>query len=124
MRLRIVMILWMAISVIVSCKTAVAENPLVQPNVAELVMDSRTTLVDVRIPEQFNEKTAKNAVNIPLAEIKNNLAFFRSKEQIVVFCNTGKQAGKAMEILRKNGVKNAVSGKTVHNIIAIQNEKK
>lgn len=107
-----------------SCKTAVPISEVSRAEVKGLIINPETTLVDVRIPEEFSEKTAEGAVNIPLAKIKENLNFFRKQKQIVVFCNRGRQSEEAIEILKKNGITNVHSGKTVQNVTAIQNEKK
>lgn len=98
----------------------VATNPA---NFKEIVNDPETTIVDVRIPEQFNEKTAKGAVNIPLAKIEDNIDFFKKQKKVVLFCNRGVQAQQALDILKKNGVENVYFGKTLNNVEAIQNEK-
>lgn len=107
-----------------SCKTAspVAEDS--RAEIKELVMSPETTLVDVRIPEEFLEKTAEGAVNIPLAKIEDNLDFFQTQKQVVLFCNRGRQSEEAIKILKKNGITNVYSGKTVQNIDAIKNERK
>lgn len=106
-----------------SCKTATPELAE-RPDMKALVKNPATTIVDVRIPEQFKENGVKEATNIPLAEIENNLDFFRSKENIVVYCNRGRQAEEAVKILKKKGINNVYSAKTVENVKAIQNEKK
>jgi len=111
---------FLASSVIVSsCKTATAESP--KANIREVVNSSDVTLVDVRIPEQYSEGTAKNAVNIPLADLQNNIETLKGKK-VVVFCNKGIQADQAMEILKKNGIE-AYDGTTWKNVKAIQAEK-
>lgn len=108
---------------LVSCSTATtfAENSAV--NIKPIVKDPETAIVDVRIPEQFEEGSAQNAVNIPLATINDNLEFFRKQKNSVIYCNSGKQAQEAMEILNKNGIENVYYGKTLKNIKAIQAEK-
>lgn len=103
-----------------------AVKPVVEDTliiVKELVKDPETALVDVRVPEQFTEGSAANAVNIPLATIENNLDFFRKQKNTVIFCNTGRQANEAMTVLKKNGIKNVHYGKTLKNVKAIQAEK-
>lgn len=79
------------------------------------------TLVDVRVPEEFAESPVKNAVNIPLSQIENNLDFFRKQSRTVMYCNTGKQTAEAMEILKKNGIRNVYSVKSWKNAFAMQN---
>lgn len=92
-----------------------------KPNIKEVVNSADVTLVDVRIPEQYQAGTAKGAINIPLAEIQNNIDSLKGKK-VVVFCNKGIQADQAMEILKKNGVE-ADDGTTWKNVKAIQDEK-
>ncbi|MDC8102719.1 rhodanese-like domain-containing protein [Chryseobacterium rhizosphaerae] len=105
--------------ILASCKTTnLAEAP--KANIKEVVNSSEVTLVDVRIPEQYAAGTAKDAINIPLAEIQNNIETLKGKK-VVVFCNKGMQADQAMEILKKNGVE-AYDGTSWKNVKAIQNE--
>ncbi|CEJ72003.1 rhodanese-like domain-containing protein [Chryseobacterium oranimense] len=94
---------------------------VLKPNIKEVVNSADVTLVDVRIPEQYQAGTAKGAINIPLAEIQNNIDSLKGKK-VVVFCNKGIQADQAMEILKKNGVE-AYDGTTWKNVKAIQDEK-
>jgi len=105
--------------IVSSCKTATSEHP--KANIRDVVNSSDVTLVDVRVPEQYSEGTAKNAVNIPLADLQNNVETLKGKK-VVVFCNKGIQADQAMEILKKNGVE-AYDGTTWKNVRAIQDEK-
>ncbi len=107
-----------------SCKTALPAPQDSRAEVKEMVTNPEATLVDVRIPAQFAEKTAPGAINIPLASIEENLDFFRKQKQIVVFCNTGRQSSEAMEILKKNGITNVYNAKSLQNIEAIQKQKK
>ncbi|WP_048500999.1 rhodanese-like domain-containing protein [Chryseobacterium sp. BLS98] len=103
-----------------SCKTADTAGAL-KPNIKEVVNSADVILIDVRILEQYQAGTAKGAINIPLAEIQNNIDSLKGK-RVVVFCNKGIQADQAMEILKKNGVE-AYDGTTWKNVKAIQDEK-
>ena len=107
-----------------SCKTAAPVAEVSRAGMKEMVTSPETTLVDVRIPEQFSEKTSPGAVNIPLAKIEDNLDFFRKQKQIVIFCNSGKQAAQAVEILKKNGIQNVYDAKTLQNVTAIKKQQK
>jgi phage shock protein E len=103
-----------------ACKTAaVTEAP--KADLRAVINSPDVTLVDVRVPEQYAEGTAKNAVNIPLAEIQNNAASLKGKK-VVVFCNKGIQADQAVEILKKNGVE-VYDGTSWKNVKAIQDQK-
>ncbi|GAB0156619.1 hypothetical protein CHRYSEOSP005_18860 [Chryseobacterium sp. Alg-005] len=106
--------------VLSSCKTA-SKPSVTALNIIDVVSSPDVTLVDVRIPEQYAEGTAKNAINIPLAEIQNNIEALKGKK-VVVFCNKGMQADQAMDILKKNGIE-AYDGTTWKNVKAIQEQK-
>jgi len=112
----------MAVSLIVSsCKTATLTQNNSTINIKEVINSTDVTLVDVRVPEQYKEGTARNAINIPLTEIQNNIDSLKGKK-VVVFCNKGIQADQAIEILKKNGV-DAYDGTSWKNVKAIQDEK-
>lgn len=103
-----------------ACKTT-STSLIQKTDIKAVVNSSDVTLVDVRIPEQYEAGTAKGAVNIPLAEIQSNIESLKGKK-VVVFCNKGIQADQAMETLKKNGVE-AYDGTSLQNVKAIQNEK-
>ncbi len=102
-----------------ACTAAATKVP--DRNLRDVVNSTDALLVDVRIPEQYAENTAKDAVNIPLAELPAKAEFLKGKKA-VVFCNKGIQADQAMEILRKKGIE-AYDGTTWRNVKAIQDEK-
>ncbi|WP_160137903.1 rhodanese-like domain-containing protein [Chryseobacterium sp. c4a] len=108
-----------SILVLNSCKTTHSAE-VHKTSIKEVVTSSDVTLLDVRIPEQYAAGTAKNAINIPLAEIQNNIETLKGKK-VVVFCNKGVQADQAMEILKKNGVE-AYDGTSWKNVKGIQDE--
>ena len=53
------------------------------------VLQENAFLVDVRTPQEFSSGSAKNAINIPLSSIGNELDKFKNKQNIVVFCSSG-----------------------------------
>lgn len=109
-----------AFLVIHACKTTAATK-IPDRNIRDVVNSADVVLIDVRVPEQYAENTAKNTINIPLAELPANTASLKGKK-IVVFCNKGIQADQAMEILKKEGIE-AYDGTTWKNVKAIQDEK-
>ncbi len=112
-----------ALSFLISCQSQSRVQVMPEKvDIKDIVNDSEVTIVDVRIPEEYKESTAHNAINIPLAEIENNLDFFKNQKKVVLFCNRGIQAGKALDILKKNGVENVYTGTTWKNVKAIQEE--
>jgi rhodanese-related sulfurtransferase len=103
-----------------SCKTHPSAT-LPDRNIREVVNSRDVVLIDVRVPEQYAEGTANNAINIPLAEIPEKAESLKGKK-VVVFCNKGIQADQAMEILNKKGIE-AYDGTTWKNVKAIQDER-
>lgn len=79
-----------------------------------------TFLVDVRTPGEFEDGSAKGAVNIPLDRIMNELEQFKGKENIVVFCRSGNRSGQAKYILEQNGFKNVINGGTWQEVAMLQ----
>lgn len=73
-------------------------------------------LVDVRSSGEFASGSVKGAVNIPLDRIGSQLAKFKGKKNIVVFCRSGNRSGQAKSILEQNGFQNVVNGGTVSNV--------
>lgn len=103
-----------------SCKTR-SSATLPDKNIKDVVNSPNVVLVDVRVAEQYEEGSAKNAINIPLAELSENIQSLKEKK-VVVFCNKGIQADQAMEILKKEGIE-VYDGTTWKNVKAIQDEK-
>ncbi|MBB6326622.1 rhodanese-related sulfurtransferase [Algoriphagus iocasae] len=73
-------------------------------------------LVDVRSAGEFASGSAKGAVNIPLDRINSQLAKFKGKKNIVVFCRSGNRSAQAKSILEQNGFQNVVNGGTWNNV--------
>ena len=76
------------------------------------LIENGAFLVDVREPGEFASGTAKGAVNIPLGTVASQIAKFKGKENIIVFCRSGNRSGQAKTILEQNGFKNVVNGGT------------
>lgn len=86
------------------------------------VLKKRPFLVDVRTPDEFAQGTVKDAVNIPLDQIQNQLPKFKGKKNIVVFCRTGNRSTQAKAILEQNGITNITNGGTWQDVNAIINK--
>lgn len=80
------------------------------------IIEQGAFLVDVREPGEFAGGTVKGAVNIPLGLVEAQLAKFKGKENIIVFCRSGNRSGQAKVILEQNGFKNVVNGGTWENV--------
>ncbi len=79
-------------------------------------------LVDVRTPQEFAEGNVEGSVNIPLDIVPNELAKFKNKSNIVIFCRSGNRSGQAKIILEQNGFTNVVNGGTWQNVHSLLNK--
>ena len=80
----------------------ISQQTLLQSDVKNQV------IIDVRSVEEFQHGHVPKAINVPLHEIvKDPTILPASKGQpIVLYCRSGKRAGKAASLLVKNGYMN------------------
>jgi phage shock protein E len=76
------------------------------------VIEQGAFLVDVRTPGEFLEGHVKGSVNIPLDAVPTQLAKFKNKKNIIVFCRSGARSSQAKSILEQNGFTNVINGGT------------
>ena len=77
----------------------------------KLINEGEVTLIlDVRNEDEFAEGHLKNAIQIPVKELKENLSDIEKfkDELVLVYCRSGKRSAEAMDILKENGFKNLV----------------
>ena len=78
--------------------TEVLKPPVVDwvtPGQASILVRQGAVVVDVRLPEEFAERAAKGAVNIPLYMLREQGAELDRKRKVVVYCNTGERSAAA-----------------------------
>ncbi len=80
------------------------------------MIDEGAFLVDVRTPGEFTSGHVKGSVNIPLDSVTQQLAKFKGKKNIIVFCRSGNRSGQAKSILEQNGFTNVVNGGSWDNV--------
>lgn len=88
-----------------------AEPPGVQPITREAVLATQPvflTLLDVRTPEEFAAGRIPNAINVPLAELPARIDDVapRGTHPVVVYCESGRRARQAAELLVEAGYGN------------------
>lgn len=77
----------------------------------KLINDGEVTLIlDVRNEDEFAEGHLKNAIQIPVKELKENLSDIEKfkDELVLIYCRSGKRSAEAVDILKENGFKNLV----------------
>lgn len=87
--------------------TEVLKPPVVDwvtPGQASILVRQGAVVVDVRLPEEFAERAAKGAINIPLYMLREQGAELDRKRKVVVYCNTGERSAAAAFILAKMGL--------------------
>ena len=82
----------------------------------EAIINEGAFLVDVRTPQEFSGQKIKGSVNIPLDKISSQIAKFKNKNNIVVFCRSGNRSSQAKSILERNGITNIINGGSIGNI--------
>lgn len=91
------------------------EKPAIEIKITPELL-KKAIIIDVREPDEFKESHFKNAVNIPLSELDKEISTLKAKkEPIVVYCRSGRRSGKALELLKKHGIK-AVNGINQQNL--------
>jgi len=78
----------------------------------QIIVNEGAFLVDVRTPGEFSEGHVKGSVNIPLDTIPNQMAQFKNKQHILVFCRSGGRSSQAKSFLEQNGFTNVINGGT------------
>ena len=76
----------------------------------EEMIKSGAKIVDVRTPEEFEEESFPNAVNIPVNEVQSRISEFGEIDKpIIVYCASGSRSAYAARILKNSGYKNVVN---------------
>ncbi len=63
-------------------------------------------LLDVRSESEFANAHVQGSVNIPLNRLDQKIQILKTKQPIIVFCQSGMRAGMAKALLNKNGIEN------------------
>lgn len=87
----------------------------VKTNLAQLI-DEGAFLVDVRTPGEFAGGHVKGSVNIPLDKVSSQIAKFKNKKNIIVFCQSGGRSAQAKSILQQHGIVNVTNGGSWNNV--------
>ncbi|MFM9988361.1 rhodanese-like domain-containing protein [Flavobacterium sp.] len=86
------------------------------------IVNEGAFLVDVRSQGEYLSGHVKGSANIPLDQIKSQIAKFKGKNNIVVFCRSGMRSSQAKSILEQNGFTNVINGGTWNKIDQLLNK--
>lgn len=77
----------------------------------QLINRARTTILDVRTPDEFAAGHLRDAKNIPLADLASRIGELdkQKTKAVVVVCKQGTRADKAVKMLHKAGFDDVVS---------------
>ncbi len=84
----------------------VMKPPVVEwatPDQASSLMRQGALVLDVRMPQEHQQRAIKGAVNVPLYTLRETAANFDKSKKFVVYCNTGERSAAAAFILSKLG---------------------
>ena len=79
-------------------------------NLAQLINDSKTTIVDVRTVEEFLRGNIKGSVNIPLLEIIDRTEELKQMQPLVLCCLSGGRSGQVTDYLQSLGCEEVYNG--------------
>lgn len=84
---------------------ALATEPLITP---ERLLDLQETdadiqIIDTRAKASYEKKHVPNAINIPLAQLREQAASLDKKKQTIVYCNKGVTGNAAQNVLKNLG---------------------
>lgn len=68
-----------------------------------LINDQGAVLVDVRSGDEFGKGHLPQARNIPVDDIAKRVGELPASKPLIIYCSTGKRAGKAATALRAAG---------------------
>jgi rhodanese-related sulfurtransferase len=74
-----------------------------------LINREDASIIDVREPGEYGAGHIIGARNVPLARLQGGEAPKRKDRPVIVYCDTGERAGKAVGALKKQGFERVVN---------------
>jgi len=78
---------------------------IIAPNEISIFSDDNTLIIDIREKYETNKGMFKNAVNIPLSELRKKIKELPKDKKIILYCATGDRSYKAQMMLKNSGFK-------------------
>lgn len=73
-------------------------------NLATILKNDKTLVVDVRTPAEYMGGHVVGSTNIPLDEVPGQLPYFKRQEKVVLCCASGNRSGQATQFLKQQGI--------------------
>jgi rhodanese-related sulfurtransferase len=73
------------------------------PGKASILVRQGAGVIDVRLPEEFNERAIKGSLNMPLYRLREYAFDLDRERSYLCYCNTGERSAAAAYILTKLG---------------------
>jgi phage shock protein E len=86
-------------------------------NLFKLINNKKTTIVDVRTPQEFSENRVESSINIPLNVIPEKIKELKEMQPIVMCCAAGIRSGQAVEFLKSNGFVEVFNGGSWNDVL-------
>jgi phage shock protein E len=83
----------------------------------KLINNKKTTIVDVRTPQEFSENRVETSINIPLNVIPEKIKELKEMQPIVMCCAAGIRSGQAVEFLKSNGFGEVYNGGSWNDVL-------
>ena len=83
----------------------------------KLINNKKTTIVDVRTPQEFSENRVESSINIPLNVMPEKIKELKEMQPIVMCCAAGIRSGQAVEFLKSNGFVEVFNGGSWNDVL-------
>jgi rhodanese-related sulfurtransferase len=90
-------------------------------NLSELIRNTKTSIVDVRTNEEFENFRVEGSINIPLNLVPDNIETLKKMQPLVLCCAAGVRSGQAMDYLKINGLDKVYNGGSWQDVEKILN---
>jgi phage shock protein E len=99
---------FIALLVVVNKRNSKSISQINAAKAMEMQNDKQALILDVRTSEEFNSGHLKNAKNISVQILNENLSGITSwkNKPVLVYCHSGARSSAASQILNKNGFTN------------------
>jgi len=85
-------------------------------------MDKDSTIIDVRMPQEFASQHVPGAINVPLDQLPQQIDEIKSlRRPIVAYCRSGNRSGIAVTILTQHGINEVINGGGIDNMLTTTN---